>query len=98
MIMKASGKRNPIYLFYEQVMVNEKGEVGEEGDKHYKCYHGRRKTFTISKVMNYSLNGMFLQRNIYNSHLTISLRVNRSFEEYVPAYVPAISGSLFPLS
>jgi hypothetical protein len=59
-ITKTSGKRNPIYLFYEPVAVNEKGEVGEEGDKHYKCYHGNRKTFTISKAMNYSLNGMFL--------------------------------------
>lgn len=58
--MKTSRKPNPIYLFYEQVLVNEKGEVGEQGDKHYKCYHGNWKTFTISKVMNYSLNGMFL--------------------------------------
>jgi hypothetical protein len=56
-----SGKRNPIYLFYEEVKVNENGEAGEEGDKHYKCYHGNRKTFTISKKMNYSLNGIFLK-------------------------------------
>ncbi|KAF8071963.1 hypothetical protein FPV67DRAFT_1412468, partial [Lyophyllum atratum] len=55
---QVSGKRNPIYLFYEEVLVNEKGEVGKEGDKHYKCYHGNRATFTISKAMNYSLNGL----------------------------------------
>ena len=39
MITKTSGKQNPIYLFHELVIVNKKGEVGEEGDKHYKCYH-----------------------------------------------------------
>ena len=61
MINKTSGKRNPIYLFYEQVTVNKKGEVREEGNKDYKCYHSNRKTFTISKAMNYSLNGNFLQ-------------------------------------
>ena len=56
---QGGGKRNPIYLFYEQVDVNQDGKVGEEGDKHYKCYHGNRKTLTITKQMKTSLNGMF---------------------------------------
>ena len=56
---QGGGKQNPIYLFYEQVDVNQDREVGEEGDKHYKCYHGSRKTLTITKNMKFSLNGMF---------------------------------------
>ena len=67
-ITKVSGKRNPIYLFYEEVKVNEQGEVGEAGDKHYKCYHGNRKTFTITKAMNYSLNGMFFEHGMILNH------------------------------
>ena len=51
--MKTFEKWNPIYLFYEQVLVKEKGEVGEQGGKHYKCYHGNWKTFTITSPLRY---------------------------------------------
>lgn len=54
-----AGKRNPVYYFYEEIDVNKDGESGEPGDHHYKCYHGNRKVFTITKAMNSSLNGMF---------------------------------------
>lgn len=33
--------------------------MGNPGDKHYKCYHGNRKIFTVSKAMNYSLHSEF---------------------------------------
>ncbi|KAH9008872.1 hypothetical protein EDB83DRAFT_2168691, partial [Lactarius deliciosus] len=51
-------KRNPIYHFYKEVELNKDGKSGEPGDKHYQCYHGNRKVLTISKAMNYSLNGL----------------------------------------
>ncbi|KAH9003026.1 hypothetical protein EDB86DRAFT_3116932 [Lactarius hatsudake] len=53
-----AGKRNPIYHFYKEVELNKDGKSGEPGDKHYQCYHGNRKVLTISKAMNYSLNGL----------------------------------------
>ena len=49
--------RNPIYLFYENVEWNSNGEVGNPGDKHYKCLHGNMKILTVTKKMKYSLNG-----------------------------------------
>jgi len=52
-------KRNPIYYFYEVWDVNNEGNVGQLGDKHYRCYHGTRKIFTISKAMNHSLHSKF---------------------------------------
>ena len=48
-------KQNPIYFFYEVWDVNSEGNIGQPGDKHYRCYHGTRKIFTISKAMNHSL-------------------------------------------
>jgi hypothetical protein len=45
---KASGKRNPIYLFYEVVTKNAEGLSGKPRDKHYKCYHGNQKVLTIT--------------------------------------------------
>ncbi|KAF8808467.1 hypothetical protein BYT27DRAFT_7096739 [Phlegmacium glaucopus] len=41
--------KNPIYYFYEQVEHGADGSVGETRDKHYKCYHGNRKVFTLKK-------------------------------------------------
>ena len=40
--------------------LNKDGKPGKASDRHYKCYHGNRKTLTISKAMNYSFNGMYL--------------------------------------
>jgi hypothetical protein len=57
---KESGKRNPIYLFYEIVPKNAEGLTGKPGDKHYKCYHGNRKVLTITRAMRSSLNGKFI--------------------------------------
>ncbi|KAF8154047.1 hypothetical protein B0H34DRAFT_809637 [Crassisporium funariophilum] len=55
-ITQASGKQNPIYLFYEHVTVNKQGEVREEGSTTSAIMAITHKTFTISKAMNYSLN------------------------------------------
>jgi hypothetical protein len=49
--------RNPIYLFYENVNRNSNGEVGNPGDKHYKCLHRNMKILTVTKKMKHSLNG-----------------------------------------
>ncbi|KAF8812634.1 hypothetical protein BYT27DRAFT_7086466 [Phlegmacium glaucopus] len=57
-IVQASIKRNPIYHFYEEWDVNNDGNLGNPGDKHYRCYHGNHKIFTVSKAMNYSLHRM----------------------------------------
>ena len=54
-IIQADVKHNPIYYIYEDWGVNNEGNVGNPGDKHYRCCHGKRKIFTISKAMNYSL-------------------------------------------
>ncbi|KAG6806152.1 hypothetical protein H0H92_012496, partial [Tricholoma furcatifolium] len=53
-IKKASVKRNPIYCFYEEINVGANGKAGAPGDKHYCCYHGSHKVFTITKAMNHS--------------------------------------------
>ncbi|KAF9063150.1 hypothetical protein BDP27DRAFT_1335608 [Rhodocollybia butyracea] len=55
---KKSKTSNPIYLFFELVDRNEAGDPGTPGDKHYKCFHGKRKTLTITKAMKSSLNGL----------------------------------------
>ncbi|TDL19648.1 hypothetical protein BD410DRAFT_841993 [Rickenella mellea] len=55
---KSSEKHNPIYHFYENVPNNAEGKPGQDGDKHYRCYHGSRKIFTITKAMCTSLNGL----------------------------------------
>ncbi|SJK99091.1 uncharacterized protein ARMOST_02377 [Armillaria ostoyae] len=52
------GKHNPIYYFYEEVLLNAEGKPGNKGDKHFKCYHGNRKVLTITKAMKGSLNGL----------------------------------------
>ncbi|KIL55008.1 hypothetical protein M378DRAFT_201131 [Amanita muscaria Koide BX008] len=55
---KSSARRtNPIYLFYEQVETGADGKTAD-GDTHYKCCHGSRKTLTVTKAMKYSLNGL----------------------------------------
>jgi len=33
------------------------GQIGNPGDQHYKCLHGRQKVMTITKKMKSSLNG-----------------------------------------
>jgi hypothetical protein len=49
--------QNPIYHFYKKVETNSNGEIGNPGDKHFKCLHGGQKVLTITKKMKYSLNG-----------------------------------------
>lgn len=87
---QGGGKRNPIYLFYEQVNINQNGEHGEEGDKHYKCYHGSRKTFTITKKMNSSLNGEFQPLFGFYCLLSCCKRFNWTFENIISNHVSII--------
>ena len=60
LIVQAGIKRNPIYHFYEEWDSNNEGNPGNLGDKHYRCYHGKRKIFTVSKAMNYSLHSEYI--------------------------------------
>jgi hypothetical protein len=55
--VQPAGKRNPIYHFYKSVSTNAQEQVGNAGDKHYRCYHGNRKVITVTRAMKYSLNG-----------------------------------------
>ncbi|KAM6503723.1 hypothetical protein JOM56_000666 [Amanita muscaria] len=51
-----AARRNPVYLFYELVSQNASGQMGDPGDKHYKCYHGNRKVLTVTKLMKSNVN------------------------------------------
>ena len=64
-------KTNPIYLYYERVLLNTKGKKGEEGDMHYKCLHGNHKVMTITKKMKYLLNGRLLQFSMHKAKFSI---------------------------
>jgi hypothetical protein len=55
MFQLQTARRNLIYHFYEEWNVNSEGNLGKEGDKHYRCHHGARRIFTISKASNYNL-------------------------------------------
>ena len=55
--IQPAGKWNPIYLFYEEVPTNAHGQAGNDGDKHYKCYHGNRKVLTVTRAIKYNVNG-----------------------------------------
>ena len=50
-----------MHLFWEPVKHNEAGEVGADGDKHYRCYlrdkSRQQKICTITKKMKHSTNG-----------------------------------------
>ncbi|KAF8815009.1 hypothetical protein BYT27DRAFT_7129337, partial [Phlegmacium glaucopus] len=50
--------RNSIYYFYEPVDRNNKGELGQQGDKHYKSLHGNRGVFTVTKASRYNLGSL----------------------------------------
>lgn len=47
-------KRNFIYLFYE-LRTHDDHDKSEPQTKYYKCWHGARKTFKISKSMKHSV-------------------------------------------
>jgi hypothetical protein len=52
-------KKSPIYLFYEIVTNGSDGTPGDDGDVHYRCFHGAHKTCTIKKSMRSNLNRAF---------------------------------------
>lgn len=44
-------------MFFEPVKVDDGGK--SDPDEYYKCWHGSRKTFKLTKAMRYSLTSMF---------------------------------------
>jgi len=68
-------KKNPIYLFYENVANSTDDTPGDNGDKHYHCVHGSHKICTIERSMKDNVNGEFyilvaycsLQTNMFKS-------------------------------
>ena len=53
-----AGKKNYIYAFFEPVKVDDNGR-SEPDAQYYKCWHGSRKTFKLTKAMRYSLTSTF---------------------------------------
>jgi hypothetical protein len=47
-------KKNYIYLFFEPVAADHNG-VSTPDTKYYKCWHGARQIFKVSKAMKYSV-------------------------------------------
>ncbi|KAF8234452.1 hypothetical protein L208DRAFT_1261840 [Tricholoma matsutake] len=52
---------NPIYLFYNVVPQNASGQMGDHGDKHYHCCHGKQKILMVTKLMKSNLNSFHLK-------------------------------------
>lgn len=64
MFPQKSIKRNPIYHFYEPWEVNSEGNTGNPSDSHYRCHHGTRKIFIITKASNHNLHSKFLYHSV----------------------------------
>ncbi|KAK6985093.1 hypothetical protein R3P38DRAFT_3210432 [Favolaschia claudopus] len=56
-----SNNRSPIYLFYEDVECDSDGEK-EDGSRYWKCRHGKRRIFTITKSMRDNTKGKLRYR------------------------------------
>ncbi|KAF9038806.1 hypothetical protein BDZ89DRAFT_1110304 [Hymenopellis radicata] len=52
---KVGRTSNSIHLFYERVSLDENGKPGQEGDMHFRCFHRRRKVFTVTQSANHHL-------------------------------------------
>lgn len=50
----------PIYYFFDVVAYNEKGDLGDDGDKHYKCRHGAGRVLTVTRKMKATQTGKLL--------------------------------------
>ena len=84
--LRQRGPTNPIYLFYEEVSINANNVRGNPGDKFYKCYHGQRKTLTITKAMRSSLNGKSIHMHIITSETQyISIGLIGHLKTHFPA-------------
>ncbi|KAM6493884.1 hypothetical protein JOM56_010245 [Amanita muscaria] len=73
-----NGKKNYIYLFYERVAADNDGH-SQTDFKYYKCFHGQRKTYTLSPNMKHNLKNMIhhLQNHfpsMYKLYTTLSER------------------------
>jgi hypothetical protein len=53
-----NGKKNYVYLFYEQVGADDNGN-SQPGFKYYKCFHGQRKTYSLSPNMKHNLKSAY---------------------------------------
>ena len=86
--VQPAGKQNPIYHFYESVSTNAQGQVGNIGDKHYKCFHGNHKVITVTRAIKYSLNGkrsLLLCANIVTQASSILVGLVGHLKTHFPA-------------
>ncbi len=72
-----NGKWNYIYLFYERVDADDKGN-SQAGYKYYKCFHGQRKTYTISPNMKHNIKSRSMPS-------LVSLHCNLTLHRHGPA-------------
>ncbi|KAF8154307.1 hypothetical protein B0H34DRAFT_818876 [Crassisporium funariophilum] len=87
----AQEKRNPIYLFYEQVTQDGHGK-SKPGSKYYKCYHGNRKTLVITKAMKGNLNGLIGHLKHFPSMERLYLVLKSRSEPPTPNEIAITSG------
>lgn len=86
------GKKNFIYLFYEHVVADSDGSSLPDA-KYYKCWHGSRRTFELTKTMWYSLTSTWqrlISISVYIHYLTSTFRYDRTFVIEIPSYAWAI--------
>jgi hypothetical protein len=67
-----NGKRNYIYLFYERVDADDKGN-SQAGYKYYKCFHGQRKTYAITPNMKHNIKSKSILSFVL-SHVNLTRR------------------------
>ena len=87
--VQPAGKQNPIYHFYESVSLNSHREVGNPGDRHYKCHHGTHKVITVTRAMKYNVNGkqpLFICTDVLsNVHCRLSWTSQGELSSHVQA-------------
>ncbi len=86
-----AGKKNYIYAFYEPVKVDDNGR-SEPDAQYYKCWHGSRKTFKLTKAMRYSLTSTFTILSLLHGlpdtyYLSTIVRYDRTLIIQVSSYV-----------
>ncbi|KAF4620482.1 hypothetical protein D9613_001145 [Agrocybe pediades] len=69
------GKKNFVYLFYEPVTTDADGSVVPNA-KYYKCFHGARATFKVTKGMRHSTKNMV---NHLRAHFPAMYKLYHSF-------------------
>lgn len=73
---------NPVYLFYEVVLQNASGQLGDPGDKDYHYCHGNHKILTVTKLMKSNLNGSCIFSSMKQSYSLTFIRTYWSPEAF----------------